>query len=835
MEESFVKALMPSQTNESAKRKTSVCRLASAVLMMVLCVFNFSASVHAEDWKGIDISNLSMTGDGYFEAPINKNALENGLNGWNLYVYGSGFTLTSVDLIKSDGTTVHLLTGLNVKFENWEWDKKQLIPKDQFQEGYMVRCYYKDKVTSGDKAYNPKFFRIKEDGSAADDITEVQNSIYRDGVASNEVYLYNVETGKFLYVGGGWGTHAEVLNRDFGLKMKLNKDEDRYLISSDVSTDGGGTTGTYLGYVQGYENVLSDGILLDKKMATLGGYDGKTATPYYCYSRFKIERVSGETGDTYTYVLSLRPKEYPKDKYAAAGGHAEKKEIYDVIADVTYYLAVGSDGLSVVETTSENAASHWRFVPISEIDEAVRNAALSVDAFNGMNLDVTYKIDNQGFNRNNQKSWTETGAEYIKCGDPDYKLNPASRIGKYYHGLLRSASAGGTISRSFTAPATGWYKVQCQGVSKSGNGYAYAKADGKDAVLAPLNKVEDVLPYSSMINNNDQRVQLGIDFYDNKYPVEVFVYAEEGQTIELGIMQKNGYDTNNDLTAFDDFQIKYLGEVFVLDEDYTECTDDNEYTKGKSGATVILHRTFSKKDDGTYYWNTLTLPIDMTGTQVKNVFGDDVKLAEASGLDQSDPYVITFQSVDADNGIQAGQFYLIQPAKEPATPAGQTITINNKTYNGPLYTLGRRDVNPISADLFNDNGWNAPSHNSIRYHGTYLKKTGGVPARSYVFSKGDMYHTKTAQTIKGFRFWIQDEEANTNGQAKPFTLSIGGVEDQQESEQVITAVTEVETTAAADAAIYSLSGQYLGRGKQLLNSLPKGIYVVNNKKYMVKY
>ena len=405
---------------------------------------------------------------------------------------------------------------------------------------------------------------------------------------------------------------------------------------------------------------------------------------------------------------------------------------------------------------------------------------------------------------------------------------------------MSSASDGGFISRGFYAPATGWYKVQCQGVSKSGNAYAFAKANGNDAVYAPLNKAENVLSYNEIVSDDHKqdRVDLGIDFYNNEYPVEVYFHAAEGDYIMIGIQQMVGYA--NDLTAFDDFQIKFLGEVFVLDEDYETCEhadesgNGNGYLDAHEGVTVILHRTFSKKDDGTYYWNTLTLPINMTGTQVKNVFGDDVKLAVASGLDQSDPYVITFQSVDADNGIQAGQFYLIQPAKEPATPAGQTITINNKTYNGPLYTLGRRDVNPISADLFKDNGWNHPSHNSIRYHGTYLKKTGGVPARSYVFSKGDMYHTKTVQTIKGFRFWIEDEEAAQGGSAKPFTLSIGGVEDQQEAGQIITTISEVETVTSDNAAVYSLSGQFLGKGKQLLNSLPKGIYVVNNKKYMVK-
>ena len=38
-------------------------------------------SVHAYDWKGVNISEMSMTGDGYFEAPVSQNALENLKNG----------------------------------------------------------------------------------------------------------------------------------------------------------------------------------------------------------------------------------------------------------------------------------------------------------------------------------------------------------------------------------------------------------------------------------------------------------------------------------------------------------------------------------------------------------------------------------------------------------------------------------------------------------------------------------------------------------------------------------------------------------------------------------
>ena len=803
------------------------------VLFSVVLMITATVNVHAEDWKGIDITDLSVTGDGYFEARITTNVLDQiRKQNERVSVKGMGFTLTSVDLIKSDGTLVKLVMKQNnatitsFTFTNWE---KVDIDYDfsGADAGEYIRCTYTNKTSD----YNC-VFAYSDDWS---DFTELNNSIYKDGVASNDVYIYNVETGKFMYIGGYWGTHVELLFRDFGLKFKVSTNGDRYQIKSDVSTDGGGTTGEFLGMMQGYvgNDVINNGITVDKKLAKI--VNANTG-PQYCYSRFKVERVrlDGESEDTYTYVLSLTPREYPQNSYDGDNG------IYDntIPKQATFYLKI-EEGQHVVETTNASETGHWRFVPVSEIDAAVRNAALDVDAFNGMNLDVTYKIDNQGFNRNNNNTWNQSNAKYLNTSSGNiYRLDDPPHNGKYYYGLMSQAEAGGMISRGFTAPATGWYKAQCQGVSKSGKAVVFAKANGNEAVTVPLNEVTGVESYNSMVSDahKQDRVNLGIDFYDNKYPVEVYFHAEEVDYIMIGIQQLVGYDTNNDLTAFDDFQIKFLGEIFVLDEDYTASTEENEYTRAHEGVTVILHRTFSKKDNGSYYWNTLTLPIDMTGAQVKNVFGDGVKLAEATGLDDENPYCITFQTVDANDGITAGHFYLIQPAKEPATPAGKTINIINKEMTGPLYTLGRRNVSKISElqTEFEDGGWNHPTHNSIRYHGTYLKKDGGVPGGSYVFSKGNMYHIKNAQNVKGFRFWIEDEEPNPNGQAKPFTLSISGVEDQQESQQIITSISEVETVTDDNAAVYSLSGQFLGKGKQLLNSLPKGIYVVNNKKYMVK-
>lgn len=610
------------------------------VLLSVVLMVTAIVNVHAEDWKGIDITDLSVTGDGYFEARITTNVLDQiRKQNERVSVKGMGFTLTSVDLIKSDGTSVNLVMKQNnatitsFTFTNWE---KVDIDYDfsGADAGEYIRCTYTNKTSD----YNC-VFAYSDDWS---DFTELNNSIYKDGVASNDVYIYNVETGKFMYIGGFWGTHVELLFRDLGLKFKVSTNGDRYQIKSDVSTDGGGTTGEFLGMMQGYvgNDVINNGITVDKKLAKI--VNANTG-PQYCYSRFKVERVrlDGESEDTYTYVLSLTPREYPQNSYDGDNG------IYDntIPKQATFYLKI-EEGQHVVETTNASETGHWRFVPVSEIDAAVRNAALDVDAFNGMNLDVTYKIDNQGFNRNNNNTWNQSNAKYLNTSSGNiYRLDDPPHNGKYYYGLMSQAEAGGMISRGFTAPATGWYKVQCQGVSKSGKAVVFAKANGNDAVTVPLNEVTGVESYNSMVSDahKQDRVNLGIDFYDNKYPVEVYFHAEEGDYIMIGIQQLVGYDTNNDLTAFDDFQIKFLGEIFVLDEDYTASTEENEYTRAHEGVTVILHRTFSKKDNGSYYWNTLTLPIDMTGAQVKNVFGDGVKLAEATGLDDENPYCITFQ------------------------------------------------------------------------------------------------------------------------------------------------------------------------------------------------
>lgn len=60
--------------NQTTRKKLSV-KMTPVIMTLLLSMLSAATGVYAEDWKGVDITNLSMTGDGYFEAPISENAL----------------------------------------------------------------------------------------------------------------------------------------------------------------------------------------------------------------------------------------------------------------------------------------------------------------------------------------------------------------------------------------------------------------------------------------------------------------------------------------------------------------------------------------------------------------------------------------------------------------------------------------------------------------------------------------------------------------------------------------------------------------------------------------
>ena len=102
-----------------------------------------------------------------------------------------------------------------------------------------------------------------------------------------------------------------------------------------------------------------------------------------------------------------------------------------------------------------------------------------------------------------------------------------------------------------------------------------------------------------------------------------------------------------------------------------------------------------------------------------------------------------------------------------------------------------------------------------------------VPAGSFGLGadNGKWYHSQNPLSIRGFRCWIATNDA---GAKVSFSID-------DEDMGVVTAIEGIETAPIlrTQDAVYTLSGQKV-RSSQSLEGLPKGIYIINNKKVIVK-
>ena len=114
------------------------------------------------------------------------------------------------------------------------------------------------------------------------------------------------------------------------------------------------------------------------------------------------------------------------------------------------------------------------------------------------------------------------------------------------------------------------------------------------------------------------------------------------------------------------------------------------------------------------------------------------------------------------------------------------------------------------------------------------------PEYSYFINAKDskfyLFDPKAASGKKphagAFRTWIISTSNNPSAAAK-LTMRINGVEDDDETTAIWNAVIGNDDNAeVASKGIYSLSGQKMNATDT--RSLPKGIYIVNGKKVIVK-
>lgn len=292
----------------------------------------------------------------------------------------------------------------------------------------------------------------------------------------------------------------------------------------------------------------------------------------------------------------------------------------------------------------------------------------------------------------------------------------------------------------------------------------------------------------------------------NKLKIEQVKAVDVANNLQIGGIAITS-DINEDGTSTD-----YPEEFLVLDED--EKLDDN---RNLTNAIMVFHRTFT-----TGKWNSLILPVDMNADQVKAAFGAEAKVARFSRLEDKWIYFLPVEP-DADgNMLKANIPYIINPTKQP-TAVNRTYNVggeNTKHINGLVYTVTGIAYDNQTAKLQHDDTENT---NGMTHYGSYENPT-VVPADSYILHRsGDMVHTAVDhKNIKSYRTWLR--ETTPSGETLQMRV--------EQNDGPSTGIKVIEETAKNANAVYNVSGIRMNGNNT--DNLPKGVYIINNKKVVIK-
>lgn len=707
---------------------------------------------------------------------------------------------------------------------------------------------------------------------------------------NEDFLLYNVGMGKFMIAGGGWGIQGMMLYQDFGTMMGLvSKGNNTYVIKSNIENVDH-ENAKYLGI--NYPGYTSAGKWGDSNTfgpimeAQINGTD------YGNYGRaWTFERVEG-LKDNFVYNMKETLTNTSKsdlELYMGAS-YGENPEIgpaggYDVFVGDTATFTTTTAFNSTFASGKEKAAYYqWILVPKSEMVDVYNK---SIEAGGGLNANFTYLVTDPVFDRNhgNFSAWTNnikgSGTGTDKRYDwlnkktmsdnwdaADFrKVNIESKEnGKY---SFASFDGIGEVSQTFKAPVTGVYEIECRGFYQGNEAKLFVTVNGKTHETPLVNtgskftKCTLASNYGGTNVTDNMKIIAGKALYDNEngqYTVKVVISATAESDMKIGIKKDaatksdvcyrvrtggtyfnptyDNYYYDTDYVGVDNFAVRYVGKskasIFVLDED-AKSTEYMEKATGKDyeEVTVYLKRSFTLNK-----WNSFVTPVGLTNAQVKQAFGDDVKVAKLAGVGgvTGRESSIDFRTVDLSQegiAIEPAQMYLVKPTKDAVDMNLELV--DGTEVSGKMYLIGRRSLDGskiTDGTLTIKPTYGKPAEGAeitgaqVDFMGTYvaLDATNGPQAGAYAWSGGDMYHLKKANAIKGFRGWLVD---HTGAKSIKFNIGDGSV----------TSIDEVIANDRAEKtsdAVYTVDGVKIRDNASSLEGLPAGLYIFKGKTHLVK-
>lgn len=681
------------------------------------------------------------------------------------------------------------------------------------------------------------------------------------------VYLYNVTNKKFVHGGGEFGAQAVLSDR--GIRFEVTKTTDgKYRLESAIYNPS--HKGGYLGvdiYNPGdvwntYKTYIDRGTDdSDIRFTPVAGKDNIYELSFigdrqrtYWYTHY-----DGGDGVGYVHVVDsrLRPDEWcliKRDDY---------NTILEAVAQQGRYNITGLIGNSrFLRNVSDENNLFWKVTGLNYSND---DYCTTIDPHLG-----AIQQGDEGFQNSDDYARAYGAFGCLEIGavnaSEESPVEFFQEITGLKPGLYMVEAQAFFDKNDYSTYKNGAYNND----NTTGASNAYLFANGAETLIPVLND-EDQTTFDGYVS--DFKEALDYDYWTDDFPsqhivgtnnqyfrrnvaaayflakgnayepdesfhrvrVYVNVKADEGNTtgtLRLGVNKKG----TGGRVYVDNFGLYYIGQNAIGLDAYQRVESEVDQNTYLQPYPFHLSRKFVLNA-----WNAITLPCDVTGSQIIETFGADAKLCKLEGVNPQNKDQILFSTVSlTDNystpAIVHGECYLIWVTKGPVVAENVSHTFTVKKEGAPAEES--YDVTFPYGNIYTINGVSCPegmvtpADNTVtttdgKLSYTYFyHRPNDAPANSYVMSAGKMYHIPNAWTgLLGTCWYITDLTTSSNSK-------VMAIEGEGGTTDINGIVTEVPGDKTMEG-VYNINGQKVADGTSL-EGLPKGIYIVNGKKHVVK-
>ena len=569
---------------------------------------------------------------------------------------------------------------------------------------------------------------------AGKDLTYINSHLTTDGnypvEMSKMFFLYNEKTGKFLNLGGYWGTHVALA--DYGKPMWVIKGErkigvtsyrDVLLFAHNMATGMTENQGPYVGWniPDANKPAEDNGVYTDKELSKIYGWELEFTNTDKNTCRLKTRKgkdLIGRWKDE-AYLCGV-PASVDHNRSCEAYTTAEisskglagydtwrimtYKDVYELQLKNTENMTKSIDLSFMLKCPGfqrgDKNITNWHTYNYKTNKSDGNNAGFASFGISRLNYNVadwstgkqenfndTYTFDGVTYVFNDKKTKTDNTEKYQRL------------LSKFYCASITNQR--GIVYQDVTVKLAGTYVVECKGFSTTDKAALvagvlnpeYTSTNGEPMMIGGVLNRTTLSQTSNMTTDEQNRLHIsemnmdyaGKEFYEHsKYTNSVIVVVPQSAipdngsaTIRLGVMVGSQSETtaqNGEWTVFDDFRLLYASKNteadLILDQDRDNLSYIYDINEPLQNKTLRLNKTFTA-----HKWNTLVLPVNLTLKQLRDAFGPSTRLAQLEKLTESG---IQFQSVDFtdkkddDVALVAYKPYLIIPEKDKGQAAEYT-------------------------------------------------------------------------------------------------------------------------------------------------------------------